>query len=132
VGIKAVIHEIHRRFMWQVAAIHLTGAWIGYQVAGAVTTALELPSWAPTLALILLLLGLPVTLTTACLQEGLRDMARSADLQPEGSNTARRLFTWRNAILGGVLAFILWVITASGWLMFADQLIDSVQRPGVE
>ena len=128
--IKGLIHEIHRRSLWQVLGIFLAASWGVIQVVDVLTEAAGLPDWTPTMALVTLMLGLPICLATAFVQEGLPRHERgddggggaSADDAPlpnlaagTGSldrpttrpSTAHRLLTWRNAFLGGVGAFAL-------------------------
>ncbi len=121
-GLKRLINEIHRRSLWQVLAIYLLGAAVGYQLIEALVSGLGLPAWFPALAIVLFIVGLPIVLATAFTQEGLSPAARQQDptLLPEGGRPedrgVQRLFTWRNAIFGGVLAFALWGVVATGWL----------------
>ncbi|MDX1648084.1 MAG: hypothetical protein R3304_13135 [Longimicrobiales bacterium] len=134
-GIKELIHEIHRRSLWQVTGIFLAASWGVLQVVEVLTQTAGLPDWTPSMALVLLLLGLPVCLATAFVQEGMPGESRSSDAGEAGTTTSegtaevvsgesehdttalhrasarasttRRLLTWRNAILGGVGAFAL-------------------------
>ncbi len=119
--LRRLIREIHRRSLWQVLAIYLVSGWVVLQVVDTLAGALGLPEWAAPLALFLLVVGLPIVLATAFVQEGIgapadvdapkhvdgapRSDARDAD-QPaaEHGSIAGRL-TWRRALLGGVLAF---------------------------
>jgi hypothetical protein len=43
--LKRLIHEIHRRSLWQVLSVYLISSWIALQVADTVTAALGLPDW---------------------------------------------------------------------------------------
>lgn len=160
-GLKELVHEIHRRSLWQVLGIYLAASWGVLQVVQAVTDSIGLPDWTPGMAFVLLLIGLPVVLGTAFLQEGMpgsaagdaRDGASATSspasatggsahpsasgsghsattsaqpddrAAPEPVNLAagtgsldrpttrpsrtKRLFTWKNAILGGIGAFAL-------------------------
>lgn len=133
--LKQFIHEIHRRSLWQVLGIYVVSAWVGYEVIQSLTEGMGLPTWFPSLAVVLFIVGLPIVLATAFVQEGLGHHAPS-DSPGEAETTsggtpvppaviagntpdagARRLFTWRNAILGGVAAFGLWGIVATVWLV---------------
>mgnify|MGYP003334191961 FL=1 len=140
--IKELIREIHRRSLWQVLGIFLAASWGVLQVVQAVTDSIGLPDWTPGMAFVLLLIGLPVVLATAFVQEGMPggserafgtngdppspdapsedvrvvDDAESVTLaagvgyldRPSSDPRAsRRLFTWRNAVIGGVGAFAL-------------------------
>ena len=126
--LKRLIHEIHRRSLWQVLGIYLVASWAVLSTVDTMGGALNLPDWFPAVALALPLVGLPIVLATAFVQVG--DPGSEAD-QPEDPSAARaarpqrettvvsRLFTWRNAILGGVGAFALWGVLAAGWLIAA-------------
>lgn len=143
--LKRLIREIHRRSVWQALGIYILGASVGYQAIQSLTEGLRLPEWFPALALVLFIVGLPIVLATAFMQEGLSPaIRRDPTLLPEahrgGTESAvepthrefegaRRLFTWRNAIVGGMAAFALWGVVAAGWLLLTErtaQLTDSM------
>ena len=128
--IKELIHEIHRRSLWQVLGIFLASSWGVLQGVEFVTDFAGLPDWTPAMALVLLMIGLPICLATAFVQEGMpgqdvgiapgteptHDGAHSEAASSTGDGPAqhavagdgtRRLLTWRNAILGGIGAFAL-------------------------
>lgn len=142
--LKRMIGEIHRRSLWQVLAIYAVASWVVFEVVQTLTEGLGLPAWFPALAFVLLLIGLPIVLATAFVQEGRPSTGDRAagtsdeallDGEPhpleEGGSSAKRpsvtegadtglrsLFTWRNAILGGLAAFALWGVVAAGWVVF--------------
>ena len=124
--LKRLIHEIHGRSLWQVLGIYLLASWVVFEVVQTVTEGLGLPQWFPAFAALLLLIGLPVVLATAFVQQGISPTRRhdptlmlgaegGAEARPREVAGARRLFTWRNAISGGVLALALWGVVATGW-----------------
>ncbi len=125
---KNLVNEIHRRSLWQVLGIYLAASWIVLQVVDVVGNNFGLPEWVAPAALILLLLGLPVVLATAFVQEGLtakepppapQSLADAGEVPPalpRAPSGARGLFTWRRALLGGVAAFALLGLAAAGWL----------------
>jgi tetratricopeptide (TPR) repeat protein len=146
--LKQLIHEIHRRSLWQVLGIYLVASWAVLQVADTMASALGLPDWFPPLALALLVVGLPIVLATAFVQEGTRSREPGLEVIPETGSSAstagsvpsaglspgtgsldrprthtsriRRLLTWRNAIAGGVVAFAgLGVVVTAYWVMWA-------------
>jgi len=45
---KKLIHEIHRRSLWQVLDIDLVGGWIALQVVDTLQATLRLPEWTPS------------------------------------------------------------------------------------
>jgi TolB-like protein/Flp pilus assembly protein TadD len=119
--LRAIIHEIHRRSLWQVLGIYVVASWAVLQVVETLTSTLALPDWFPQFAFVLLLIGLPIVLATAFVQEGgLRSDEREVP-RPVRRAPSSGLFTWRNAIAGGVLAFALWGVVAAGWLVFGDR-----------
>lgn len=63
--------EVHRRSIWQVLALYLVGAWVAYEVILALTEGVGLPEWVPPFAIVLFLIGLPIVVATAFVQEGL-------------------------------------------------------------
>jgi TolB-like protein/Tfp pilus assembly protein PilF len=131
---RRLIRELHRRSLWQVLVIYLVASWGVLQVVDTFVDALQLPDWLPAFALMLLLVGLPIVLATAFVQEGgpsrhrwgppseesEDDGSRSAvAAPPEDGRPTRRLLNWRNAAVGGVLAFAFWGVAAMVWLGFA-------------
>jgi len=123
-----LIREIHRRSLWQVLGIYLAASWIVLQVVDVVGNNFGLPDWVAPAALVLLLLGLPVVVATAFVQEGMTtkepgpapqsladvgEVPRSSAPAPSGH---RKVFTWKNALVGGGAAFLLLVLLTGGYL----------------
>jgi len=77
--LKGLIQEIHRRSLWQVLGIYLVGAWVAFQGIEALVSGLGLPEWVPGFALVVLILGLPIVLATAFVQEGVGGQEASAE-----------------------------------------------------
>ena len=128
-SLRRLISEIHRRSLWQVLGIYLVGGWVAFEVVQTLTEGLNLPEWFPALAVVLLIIGLPLVMATAFVQEGGPDVgaaAAAADLegilQEKGEpasrsrNRVQRLFTWRKALLGTFGAFVLLVTVAVSWI----------------
>jgi len=130
--LKSLIHEVHRRSLWQVLAIYLAAAWLVLQVVEVLVGAYGLPPWFPGLAAVLLLIGLPFVLATAFVQEG-GPIARGPDptLLPEaqvapvqledearddGTGGLRRVLSWRNALALGLTLLVVWGVVAAIWL----------------
>ncbi|NIM48354.1 MAG: hypothetical protein GTO22_03700, partial [Gemmatimonadales bacterium] len=67
--LKRLIHEIHRRSLWQVLLIYCGAALVAYQAVQALTEGLGLPQWFPAFAIVLFIVGLPIVLATAFVHE---------------------------------------------------------------
>ncbi len=149
---RKIVREIHRRSLWQILGIYLAASWVALQVVETLTENLSLPDWVGPFAIVLLILGLPVVLATAFLQEGMGgagpDPAPAPGRSPDPGATSppasgqelsghvldtpreaggdggakelgtrHRLFTWRNALMGGGVAFLLLALLLGGWLL---------------
>lgn len=68
---RRIVEELHRRTLWQVLGIYLMGSWLVLQVVDILSDNMGLPDWVFPFALVLLLIGLPIVLATAFVQEGL-------------------------------------------------------------
>ncbi len=127
--LRDLVREVHRRSLWQVVGIYLAGAWVALQVVEQLAEAAGLPPWIRPFALALLVLGFPVVVATAFVQEGMSRResvpARPSSADPGGGPPppapapagAQRLLTWRNAIGGGVVALAVWGLVALGWVL---------------
>ena len=136
---RRLIHEAHRRSLWQVLGIYAVVSWVVLQVVDVVADNMGLPEWTFPFAVVLLLLGLPVVLATAFVQEGIGspdpdaapvDVGHPVERRASGSGddaadrsvtTGQRLLTWRNFGIGAGAAILLWMGIALGWLAFADR-----------
>jgi TolB-like protein/Flp pilus assembly protein TadD len=141
-GLKRLIHEIHRRSLWQVLAVYAAAAWIALQVVNEIARSIHLPDWVSGAAVVLLVIGFPIVLATAFVQEGVGPRpdgsdgaadARSADDGSAGQTGSpaavaapahQRLFTWRHALGGGAVAFALWGVVSAAWLVTGGRLSE--------
>lgn len=114
---KKLIREIHRRSIWQVLVIFLGTSWGVLEMVDHVVERFGMPEWVYGGALILLLLGFPVVLATAFVQERPESAERETPAEAEGP--VESLFTWRNALVGGVTAFGVLGLVAVGWVIWA-------------
>ena len=127
--LKQLIQEIHRRSLWQVLAIYVAVSWAVIEAADVIVARFSLPDWVYGAAIMLLLVGLPIVVATAFVQEGFTTKSRhdptllpAEEQAGRGEPTGpRRLLTWRNAIGGGVLAFAMWGVVATGLLVIGDR-----------
>jgi eukaryotic-like serine/threonine-protein kinase len=85
--LRKVVREAHRRSVWQVLGVYLVGSWFAYQVVLGLHDGLGLPGWVPAMAVVLFIIGLPVVLATAIVEEGpplRRDLPAGSD-SPSGA-----------------------------------------------
>ncbi len=128
--LRQLIHEIHRRSIWQVLLIYAGGGWIVFEVVQTLTEGLGLPGWFPALAALLLLVGLPVVIATAFVREGTSAPAATVsdptllpveEAASAATSSKRWLVTWRNAGLSFMAALAVWGIVATGWLLLGER-----------
>jgi len=119
------------RTLLQVLGLYAAGSWLVLQVVDVLVDNMGLPDWVFPFAVVLLLIGLPIILATAVVQKRLGTSAVDPVVSGEtptpenvdsgvavnGPPEIRRLFTWRNALLGGGLAFVM-LATVTGGFMF--------------
>ncbi len=146
---KKLIREAHRRSLWQVLGIYLAGSWVALQVVAQLAESVGLPEWVEPFAVVLLVIGLPIVLATAFVQEGAApapaaapasgiqagtsdpEAAEPVTVRPHATpvgadGTVRRLFSWRNALLGGALAFVLLGVVTWGFMTLRDRGVGPV------
>ena len=68
--LKRLIRETHRRSLWRVLGIYLIASWAVLQVVDTSGGALNPPYGFDSVALALLIVGLPSVLATAFVQQG--------------------------------------------------------------
>jgi formylglycine-generating enzyme required for sulfatase activity len=141
-SLRDLIREVHRRSVWQVLGVYLVASWGALQVVDTLVGVAGLPDWLPLMAVAMLIAGLPIVLATAIVQEGtpaagpataegaLDETGAGAGAGGDPGGTTggpstgqrpgihRQIFTWRNALMGGILAFAVWGVVAAGWLLF--------------
>ena len=126
------------RSFWQVLAVYIGASWVVLQVVDVVQDNMGLPGWVFPFAVVLLLIGLPVMLTTAMLQgrpaAPVGEPAESSPASPgvaarsdaESDLSPRRLFTWRNALIGGAAALVLLIAVTTGFMFMRNRGIGPV------
>jgi tetratricopeptide (TPR) repeat protein len=124
-----------QRSLWQVLALYAGASWLVLQVVDVVKDNLGLPDWVFPFAMLLLLIGLPIIVATAVVQgrhaAGARGQAEDSGVSAAapaaaGSRSSRRLFTWRNALVGGGLAFVLLAVVTTGFMLMRNRGIGPV------
>ncbi len=124
------------RSLWQILAFYAAASWVVLQVVDVVKDNLGLPDWVFPFALLLLLVGLPIIVATAVVQgrhaagTASAETGESASVESspatEPDLSPRRLFTWRNALVGGALAFVLLSVVTTGFMFMRNRGIGPV------
>lgn len=131
-SIRKLAREIHRRSVWQVLAGFLLLSVVVLEAVSLATRWVGLPLWTPAMATILLAIGLPIVVATAVVQGGLpwlriEDVGDPNELPGKTPSEVHvvpeahplhgvGILTWRNAILGGVMAAALLVTSVVAYL----------------
>jgi hypothetical protein len=68
--LKRLIHEIRRRSLWQGLGIYLIGIWVALQGVEAFAHGLAVREWVPGFEVVVMILRLPIVLSTAFGQKG--------------------------------------------------------------
>lgn len=130
----SLIGELHRRSVWQVLGSYAVVAWLVLQLAETLEGLIGLPLWFGPAIVVVVLLGFPILLVTALTQGGwkktgsfesrFRDSADGGDgsLSSWASlerlpvrDALRRVFTWRNAVVGGAVTAVLLMMGTAGY-----------------
>ena len=133
-GLNKLSRDGMLRSSWQVLAVYIGASWAVLQVVDVLKDNMGLPDWVFPFALVLLLIGLPIMLTTAMLQgRPGKQVAEPTDTSPAmpsastgGDLSPHRFFTWRNALLGGAAAFVLMAAVTTGFMFMRNRGIGPV------
>jgi len=131
-AIRKLAREIHRRSVWQVVVTYLAVSWGLLSGVEVITDFAGLPSWTPTMTLVLLVMLLALVVATAVVQKGIPGLRIEDYVDPnelEGLTPDQvhvipeahalygvGVFTWRNAVLGAVTAAVLLVTSVVAYL----------------
>jgi hypothetical protein len=119
---------IRQARLFRVLAVYVGASFAVIQLVDILTNQLGLPDWFFPGALALLLIGLPIVVTTALVQSGPRSRqaapgAEAAATYSPAATTAADVggvtkpwLTWRRAIVGGALAFVLLGVAVGGYM----------------
>lgn len=99
--LTTLLREAKRRNVWRALGLFIGGGWALLQVFDLFIERGFLPEWVFAGAFIALALGLPIVLATAWVQGGGSEWDSERDDGPDFLVH----FTWKRAIVGGVLAF---------------------------
>ena len=135
--LKRLVREIHRKSLWQVLGIYAVASWAVLSGVGTLGDVLNLPDWFPSLALGLLIVGLPVVLAVAVIQDGGQDRVNEGSAPVPGGTDAVEgtdsgSFTQRSA-LGFFGVFVSLGFVGIGWLLFGHGISGTTDdEPTIE
>ncbi len=124
------------RSLWQILGLYAAASWVVLQVVDVVKDNMGLPDWVFPFALLLLLVGLPIIVATAMVQgrrapETTGDgeaapVAGEAPISLPEPAAHHKLLTWKNALMGGGLAFVLMTVVTAGFMYMRNNGIGPV------
>ena len=87
--VRGAIAEVHRRSLWRVLGIYLAAGWGAYQIVKEISEFGDMPTWIPTFAIVVIILGLPIVLGMAVVRE-----PSKTEIKPEQSEEPLGPTTW--------------------------------------
>ncbi len=92
----------------RVLGVYLVASYAAIQAVDLLSSQFGVPEWFFSMAVGILIMGLPIVITTALIQTARRPHVELGEggLTPTAPAPLGRVFTWKRAILGGVFAFI--------------------------
>lgn len=115
--LRELVIEIHRRSLWQVLGVYVVSAWIGYEIVLSLTEGLGLPGWVPAFAVAIFVMGLPLVLATACVQEVSAPAPSAPPPAAASGNRPRRPFlTWGRSFSIGIVAFLVLTVSSGAYM----------------
>jgi hypothetical protein len=110
--LKRRLQEVHQRSLWQLLASYIVGAWLVLQIAETLASLIGLPLWFGAGVIVLFAFGLVLVLAT-----GLAQVIAAYRSDPDRSYSAlRRLFSWKHALIAGLVALAVLVVATGGYM----------------
>ena len=137
-GLRDLIQEVQRRSIWWALGAYIAVGWLVFELIQQIAESADQP-WLPNVALVLLLIGLPVVVGTALVQDRpvedaneTPDQASSAPTTAESAPARVGLFTIRNTITAVLLLAVgvLLAMNAGIWPMGGGTDTEVATTPG--
>ena len=137
-GLRDLIREVQRRSIWWALGAYIAVGWLVFELIQQIAESADQP-WLPNVALVLLLIGLPVVVGTALVQDRpvedaneTPDQASSAPTTAESAPARVGLFTIRNTITAVLLLAVgvLLAMNAGIWPMDGGTDTEVATTPG--
>ena len=137
-GLRDLIREVHRRSIWWALGAYIAVGWLVFELIQQIAESADQP-WLPNVALVLLLIGLPIVIGTALVQdrpvedtnEGIAQTS-SLSTSTEPPPASAGLFTIRNTITAVLLLAVgvLLAMNTGIWPMGGDAGVEIATTPG--
>ncbi|SVB75282.1 uncharacterized protein METZ01_LOCUS228136, partial [marine metagenome] len=137
-GLRDLIREVQRRSIWTALGAYIAVGWLVFELIQQIAESADQP-WLPNVALVLLLIGLPIVVGTALVQDRpvedaneTPDQALSAPTTAESAPARVGLFTIRNTITAVLLLAVgvLLAMNAGIWPMGGGTDTEVATTPG--
>ncbi|UCC83474.1 MAG: tetratricopeptide repeat protein, partial [Gemmatimonadota bacterium] len=114
-GFDRLLRWFRQRRLLQVLAIYLGASWLILEITDVFIDKLALPAWFFPAAIVLLLIGLTVVITTAIIEGAtfVAPAAKPAAQAPEAAAEPRPRSMWSRALLGAAAVAVVLVIAGS-------------------
>ncbi len=121
---KRLIRDLKQRSLWKVSGLYLVVSWLALQVVDVLANNFGLPAWFPPLALTLMVVGLPIALAVAFVQDSSQGSGSAGqEIAAVGSGGGGRLLSWQNVVVVGAIAIGLWGAIGAGWLLIERESV---------
>ena len=137
-GLRNLIREVQRRSIWTALGAYIAVGWLVFELIQQIAESADQP-WLPNVALALLLIGLPIVVGTALVQDRpvedaneTPDQASSAPTTAESAPARVGLFNIRNTIMAVLLLAVgvLLAMNAGIWPMGGGTDTEVATTPG--
>ena len=137
-GLRDLIREVHRRSIWWALGAYIAVGWLVFELIQQIAESADQP-WLPNVALVLLLIGLPIVVGTALVQD--RPVEDTSETQGQALSTpttaepalaSAGLFSVRNillvALVGAAGVFVM--MNTGIWPISGDADVEVAATPG--
>ena len=137
-GLRDLIREVQRRSIWTALAGYIAVGWLVFELIQQIAESADQP-WLPNVALVLLLIGLPIVVGTALVQDRpvedaseTQGQALSVPTTAEPALARVGLFNIRNTIMAMLLLAVgvLLAMNAGIWPMGGETDTEVATNPG--
>jgi len=126
---QGMVTAIRNARLMRIVLVYFGASFAALEAVDLLSDRIGLPDWLFPGAVALLIIGFPIIIATALVQaapaspveprrdDDVGESKPEAASAAEVADTAKRWFTWRKAIMGGVVAFALLGVTVTGYMV---------------